>query len=154
MPRAALAALWCLAAAPAAGQQLTATEASAGALATLSARPFWGAAAALGRRLDNQTRVVGAGAAGMLGGNGAVRLEGQVQLIVNPSGRGGAGLYAGAGLAWQGALGVRGGGYVTALLGLESAPGARRGWYAEVGLGGGVRLAVGARWRRFPPWWR
>lgn len=138
----------------AAAQQLTATEVSVGALAALSARDFWGAAAGLGRRLDNQTRVTGLVAAGSMGGAAAARVEGTAQIIVNPSGRGGAGLYAGAGVAWQGARGMRGGGYLTALLGLESAPGARRGWYAEVGLGGGVRLALGLRWRRFPPWWR
>lgn len=127
---------------------------SAGVCALVSGRDFVGAAGSMGRRVDNQTRVVGTAVAGMLGSDPAVRVEAQAQLIVNPSGRGGAGLYAGAGVAWQGATGVPGGGYLTALLGLESAPGARRGWYAEIGLGGGVRLALGARWRRFPPWWR
>jgi hypothetical protein len=139
---------------PAGAQQLTATEISAGAIAALSARDFWGAAAGLGRRVDNQARVAGVAAVGLLGNHAGVRLETSAQLIINPSGRGGAGLYAGAGVLWQGARGVRGSGYVTALVGLESAPGARRGWYAEVGLGGGVRLALGRRWRRFPPWWR
>jgi hypothetical protein len=145
--------LW-LAAVPARAQQLTATEISAGVLGAVSSRDFWGAAVGLGRRLDNQSRVTGVVAVGALATDPAVRLEVAAQLIVNPSGRGGAGLYAGAGLAWQGAVGVHGGGYITALLGLESAPGARRGWFAEVGLGGGVRLALGLRWRRFPPWWR
>jgi hypothetical protein len=49
---------------------------------------------------------------------------------------------------------VHGAGYITALVGIEKAPGARRGWFAEVGLGGGLRVALGMRWRRFPPWWR
>lgn len=140
--------------APAAAQQLTATEISAGVLAAISAQAFGGAAVGLGRRLDNQTRLSGIAAVGMLGMAAAGRVEGTAQIIVNPSGRGGAGLYAGAGVAWQGAHGARGGAYLTAVLGLESAPGARRGWYGEVGLGGGVRLALGLRWRRFPPWWR
>ena len=143
------------AAAPAAAaQQLTATEVSLGAFAAFSALDFVGAGAGLGRRLDNQTRVAGSAAAGVLDGNAAVRVETTAQLIINPSGRGGLGLYAGAGVAWQGAMGVPGGGYITALIGLEAAPGARRGWYAELGLGGGARLACGLRWRRFPPWWR
>lgn len=143
-----------LAPAPAATQQLTATEVSAGVITAISARVFGGAAVGLGRRLDNQTRVSGLVAAGMVGAAAAARVEGTAQIIVNPSGRGGAGLYAGAGVAWQGARGMRGGGYITAIVGLESAPGARRGWHAEIGLGGGVRLALGLRWRRFPPWWR
>lgn len=140
--------------APARAQQLTATEVSTGAIAAVSAHDFWGAAAGLGHRVDAQTRVTGLAAVGVLGRRAGLRLEAAAQIIVNPSGRGGAGLYAGAGVAWQSARGMRGSGYVTALVGLESAPGARRGWYAEVGLGGGVRLALGLRWRRFPPWWR
>jgi hypothetical protein len=151
-PLAALLAATALA--PAGAQQLTATEVSAGALVAVSAHDFWGATVGLGRRVDSQTRVAGLAAVGMLGIHAGVRLETVAQLIINPSGRGGAGLYAGAGVLWQSARGMRGSGYVTALVGLESAPGARRGWYAEVGLGGGVRMALGRRWRRFPPWWR
>src|SRR5205823_2727949 len=30
---------------------------------------------------------------------------------------------------------------------------ATAGWYAELGLAGGVRIAGGRRWRRFPSWW-
>jgi hypothetical protein len=39
--------------------------------------------------------------------------------------------------------------YVLLVIGLETAPGARRGWFAEVGIGGGVRVAAGyrIRWR-------
>ena len=151
---AALLCVWLVSPAPAPAQQLTATEISAGVLGAVSSNDFWGVAAGLGRRVDNQTRVTAVAALGALGYSTAVRLEVAAQIIVNPSGRGGAGLYAGAGLAWHGAIGVHGAGYITALLGLESAPGARRGWFAEVGLGGGLRLALGMRWRRFPPWWR
>jgi len=32
--------------------------------------------------------------------------------------------------------------------GLEQNPGARRGWAMELGVGGGVRFAVGYRWRK------
>ena len=135
-------------------EQFTGTEVSAGAVAAVSAHDFWGAAAGVGRRLDNQTRVAGLAAAGIMDNKAAMRVEATAQLIVNPSGRGGACLYAGAGVAWQGAPGMAGGGYVTALLGLESAPGSHRAWFAEAGLGGGVRLALGLRWRRVPPWWR
>ena len=149
---AALAAL--LAAAPLRAQQLTSTELTAAAFAAIGDRPFWAAAGALGRRLDSQIRVTALGAVGVLDGDVGARAEVTAQLIVNPSGRGGAGLYAGTGVAWQGGRGTPGRGYITALIGLESAPGARRGWVVEAGLGGGVRVTLGMRWRRFPPWWR
>jgi hypothetical protein len=42
-------------------------------------------------------------------------------------------------------------GYVVLTLGIEGRPGARSGWFAEAGVGGGVRLALGYRWRRVPP---
>jgi hypothetical protein len=135
-------------------QQLTATEFSVSGLAAIGGRDFFGLAGAWSRRVDSQTRIAALAAAGSLGGGGAARLEATAQLIVNPSGRGGAGLYAGAGVAWQGGRGSPGHAYVTVLLGLEGAPGARQGWFGEIGLGGGVRLAMGCRWRRFPPWWR
>jgi len=57
------------------------------------------------------------------------------------------------GLAFAGAATTHGAGYLTALVGVEDAPGRTAGWYAEVGLGGGVRVAAGWRWRRFPSWW-
>lgn len=141
-------------AAPARAQQLTSTELTAAAFAALGARPFWGAAGGIGRRIDNQIRLAALAAGGLLAGRPGMRLEATAQLIVNPSGRGGAGLYAGTGVAWQGGRGTRGNGYITALIGLETAPGAKRGWVVEAGLGGGVRVTVGWRWRRFPPWWR
>jgi hypothetical protein len=141
-------------ASPARAQQLTSTELTAAAFAALGERPFWAAAGGVGRRIDNQIRVAALGAWGMLDGDLGMRVEVTGQLIVNPSGRGGAGLYAGTGVAWQGGRGTPGSGYITALIGLETAPGAKRGWVVEAGLGGGVRITVGWRWRRFPPWWR
>jgi hypothetical protein len=56
-------------------------------------------------------------------------------------------------LAFVGSERARGASYLTALLGVDQGPGARAGWYAELGLGGGVRLALGRRFRRFPSWW-
>jgi hypothetical protein len=79
-----------------------------------------------------------------------VRCEATAQFLLRPGEQSGAGPYAGLGLAYVGAQGVRGASYLTALLGVESAPAARAGWYGEIGLGGGVRLAVGRRFRHFP----
>jgi hypothetical protein len=37
--------------------------------------------------------------------------------------------------------------YIVLVLGVESNPGGRWGWFAEVGVAGGLRLALGARLR-------
>ena len=67
--------------------------------------------------------------------------------------RTGTSLYGGVGIAFAAATSERGAGYLTALVGLESAPGRAAGWYAELGLAGGVRVSAGRRWRRLPSWW-
>jgi hypothetical protein len=41
-------------------------------------------------------------------------------------------------------------GYLVLTLGVEAQPGAGSGWTFEAGVGGGVRLAAGYRWRWFP----
>ena len=57
------------------------------------------------------------------------------------------GVYGGVGLAYLAAQGISGRAYLVALVGAQRDPGGRGGWFAEAGLGGGVRVAVG--WRRF-----
>lgn len=52
--------------------------------------------------------------------------------------------YAGGGIAAVVRAGASGE-YLVVLLGVESRPGRRRGWFAELGLGGGVRAALGVR---------
>src|SRR5439155_629632 len=82
-----------------------------------------------------------------------VRLAATGQSVLRPGERSGVGPYGGLGLAFVGSGGARGASYLTALLGVDKGPGGRGGWYAELGLGGGVRLAMGRRFRRFPSWW-
>lgn len=124
-----------------------------GALGALARWTFSGAGLGVARRVGNQTRLALFAAGGTLDGAAALRLDGAAQFLVTPAARSGAGVYGGAGLAFQGARRARGAGYLLALLGLEGTPGRHAGWYVEVGLGGGVRLAAGWRWRRFPGWW-
>jgi len=135
-------------------QRLTATEASVGATAVLARRSFWGAELALARRPGGQGRLALAAAGGAYGGNPAMRLDASAQFLLKPGERAGTSLYGGLGIAFVGARSERGSGYLLALLGLESAPGRPIGWFAELGLAGGVRVAVGRRWRRFPTWWK
>ena len=140
---------------PAAGQRavLTATEFSFGGLGAFAASDFVGAGFGVGRRVSPQTRVALFGAGGTIARAPAARLEAMVQFLVTPAARAGAGLYGGAGIAVQTARDRHGVAYLVAVMGAEGAPGRRGGWFLEVGLGGGVRGAVGWRWRRFPAWW-
>jgi len=105
-------------------------------------RSFWGPELGVARRPGAQGRFALTLAAGDYEG-----------ALLRPGERVGPGPYGGLGLAFVGAAGARGAGYLTALVGVEAAPGRRQGWYAELGLGGGVRLSLGRRFRRFPPWW-
>jgi len=114
---------------------------------------FWGPELGVARRPGAQGRFALTLAAGDYEGALGVRVAADAQLLLRPGERVGPGPYGGLGLAFVGAAGARGAGYLTALVGVEAAPGRRQGWYAELGLGGGVRLSLGRRFRRFPPWW-
>ena len=125
-----------------------------GATVILAHHGFWGPELSVARRPGGgQGRVAFALAGGEYERTLGIRLEANAQLLLRPAERSRPGPYGGLGLAFAGASGVRGAGYLTALLGLEAAPGARQGWFAELALGGGVRLSLGERFRRFPPWW-
>jgi len=137
-------------------------ETSLGAVCLLARAGFWGAEAGLARRAG-QGRVAVTGAGGWQDGAMALRTEARAQFLLLPAtggggagGRGGgaaAGYYAGLGLAFAGAERRHGAAYLTAVIGVETAAWRARGVYAEVGLGGGVRVAAGLRWRRVPAWW-
>ncbi len=129
------------------------TEAAAGGMALFAHHGFWGPELGVARRPGGQGRFALSAAGGDYDGMLGMRVEGTAQLLLRPGDRVGVGPYAGLGLAFLGAESTHGAGYLTALLGVESAPGRAGGWYGELGLGGGVRLAVGWRWRRFPAWW-
>jgi len=141
---------------PAHGQRLTATEISGGAAAAVARRTFAGAEVGLAYRPGGQSRVALAVAAGTAAERPAARAQLTLQFLVTPAARTGVGLYAGFGAAHTTRRGSHGAGFLALLVGLEGAPGRRRGWqnwYAEVGLGGGVRAAAGWRVRWFPSWW-
>ena len=136
-------------------QRLPVREASVGGIAVTARRDFWGLALGAAHRPGGQARLALAVAAGASGPGGglATRLEATAQFLVSPAARAGANVYGGVGVAFVGARAARGAGYLTVLVGLESAAGRARGWYVELGLGGGVRAVAGRRWRRFPAWW-
>src|SRR5437899_1645608 len=138
---------------PVRAQAVSATEIGAGATVVLAHRGFWGPELGVARRSGGQGRFAFAAACGDYERALGVRLAATVQFLLRPGERSGVGPYGGLGLAFVGSGGARGASYLTALLGVDQGPGARGGWYAELGLGGGVRLALGRRFRRFPSWW-
>lgn len=138
---------------PLAGQGLTATELDVGPVATWARRSFSGVALGVARRPSGEGRVTMVAAVGALGRHAALRLELSAQFLVLPNARHGLSPYFGTGVAYVGARPYRGAGAVVALIGVEQAAGTARGWFGELGLGGGLRLRAGFRWRRLPPWW-
>jgi hypothetical protein len=84
-------------------------------------------------------------------GDGAWRGELLGHFLLAPRRRSGLGPYAAGGLSVVGGPVERG--YVVLTLGIESRPGSRSGWFLELGVGGGARIAAGWRRRWFPAWW-
>lgn len=137
----------------AAAQGLSATELDLGPLATWARSDFYGLSLGVSRRPTGQGRAALSVSGGALDGAAAFRVEVSGQFLVLPEAKRGASAYAGIGLGYMGARHYRGRGVLVALLGIESAAGRRHGWFAEAGVGGGIRLRAGYRWRRLPPWW-
>jgi hypothetical protein len=81
----------------------------------------------------------------------AGRAELVAQALTAPTRTRGAQVYVGGGIA--GVVGPADRAYIVLLAGVESRPGARSGWAVEIGVGGGLRLSAGWRWRRFPAGW-
>jgi hypothetical protein len=78
-------------------------------------------------------------------GRAVARGELLVHFILSPQRQKGVSPYALGGVA--GVTGAGTAGYMVVGLGVESSPGGRRGWALEGGVGGGVRLTAGWRWR-------
>lgn len=99
-----------------------------------------------GWRVDDRVRVAVLAGPGVSDGDLAARGELLGHLLINP---GAAStrprFYAGAGIA--GVVGPRDAGYAVLLAGVEQRRRGRDGWVAEVGVGGGIRITAGWRWR-------
>lgn len=132
------------------GQGLTATEFDMGTVATWARRDFYGVSLGVAHRPSSQGRAALSVAGGALDGDAAVRIELTTQFLVLPDVKTGVSPYAGLGIAYMGARHYRGTGALVALVGVEGPEGRRRGWFVELGVGGGVRLRAGHRWRRLP----
>jgi len=115
-------------------------------LALLQRAEWWGAAMSGAYRPGGKARLSVTLGAGRTAGDWSGRGELLAHLLLAPARRTGAGLYGFGGIA--GTTGPRDQGYLVLGLGLESAPARGSGWMVEAGVGGGLRLAAGWRWRR------
>lgn len=115
------------------------------AMGTAATADFVGAGPQVAFRPGGRERFVVTLTPGVLDGDPAFRGELLGQFLLNPRSRT-TGFYAGGGLA--GIVGAAEEGYVVLLIGVESHPGGRSGWMLEAGIGGGVRVLAGYRWRR------
>ena len=99
-------------------------------------------------RISRRTRVSAFLGGGVSDDRFSWRAEALGYFLISPDRRRGWGPYLGGGIAAAGGRTDRG--YMVLTLGAEGRPRGLSGWVAEVGVGGGVRLAVGYRWRWFP----
>ena len=130
---------------PVAAQQVL--ELGAQAIGTFS-DPVLAVAGGYGAvRTSGRTRISAGLNAGFADGELAWRGELLGHFLLSPEERRKPGFYFAAGLA--GVEGTVGRGYLILTLGLEARPRAASGWAVEAGVGGGFRVALAYRWRRF-----
>lgn len=129
----------------AAAQEPRGLEAGIELTSALASPVFAGAGVSLGVRPGGGTRIVVTAMPGVERRRLAGRAELLGHLMLTPAGRHGVGFYGLAGVAGQ--AGRRDGGWLVLGLGLERAPGLGNGWHVEAGIGGGMRISVGWRWR-------
>jgi hypothetical protein len=103
----------------------------------------YGALRTLGR-----TRVSLSLAAGTSDGKLAVRGELLGHFLLSPEERRKPGVYLAGGIAGIGGVVDRG--YLVLTAGVEQRPRGSSGWVVEAGIGGGLRVGLGYRWRHFP----
>jgi hypothetical protein len=100
-------------------------------------------------RTSGRTRISATLGVGVSGGDLAWRGEVLGHFLLSPEERRKLGFYLAGGVA--GVEGPVERGYLVLTLGVEERPGAGSGWALEAGVGGGVRVSLAYRWRRFPP---
>jgi hypothetical protein len=101
-----------------------------------------------GLRTSGRTRLSASVGAGISGSELAWRGELLAHFLLSPEERRKAGAYIAGGIAAvEGAVSR---GYLVLTVGIEARPRSSSGWALEAGVGGGVRIALGYRWRRFP----
>ena len=116
-------------------------------LGTRANSHFIGVGMGLGRRAGGRLSYQLSLTPGLVDRTFALRSEGILAFSLDPARRDGVSPYGGGGIA---ALfeAESADAFLVLLIGVESAPQAASGWFAEIGVGGGVRGSVGWRLRR------
>ena len=123
-------------------------EVQAWGLAVASRPALYAAGFGLAWRDNQRSRIAPALAVGMLGkGRLGARADLAFHFLLDPYKRDGTAFYGGGGLTAF-AAGGRVTPYALLVLGAERNPGGAGGSFIEIGVGGGVRLAIGYRWRK------
>ena len=116
------------------------------ALGTSASSRFLGAGMGVGRRAGGRLTYQFSLTPGVVRSSLAVRSEGLLAFSLDPARRDGVSPYGGGGIAVL-MTSESTAAFLVLMVGLESAPQTRSGWFAELGLGGGVRGSVGWRIR-------
>jgi hypothetical protein len=116
------------------------------AVATATAEQYIGGGVGYAYRTVGRVRLGLLVSAGSWEGDPAGRAEGLVSYHLSPFRRRGVTPYAGGG-ATVTFTDAESSEVILLVVGVESRPGGRRGWFVEAGLAGGLRLAAGLRWR-------
>jgi hypothetical protein len=137
-------ALACAAAAPASVAAQAGWEVQLQGLGTFAEQRFLGGGAGIAVRSAGRARLALAVNAGDRDGAFAGRGELVATYHLSPYRRRGVSLYGGGGVT-VGATADDTFEYLVLLVGIETTPGSRTGWFVEVGVAGGVRLSAGFR---------
>jgi hypothetical protein len=130
---------------PGAAQQIR--EIGIQAIGTASDPALGVAGVYAGLRTSGRTRVSASLGAGISGGDLAGRGELLAHFLLSPEERRRPGAYFAGGIAVvEGAVSR---GYLVLTIGVEERPRSSSGWALEAGIGGGVRVGLGYRWRWF-----
>jgi outer membrane protein W len=116
-------------------------------LTTLADEQFFGGGLGLALRTNGRMRVGTIVSAGNYDGAASVRPELLASFHLNPFKRSGVSPYVGGGVALV-LTSNESLEYLVGVIGLEWKPGSSRGWFVEVGVAGGVRVATGIQLRR------
>lgn len=117
---------------------------------TFGGQRFVGGGGGIAYRSAGRARLALALSAGARDSVFAGRGEVAASYHLNPWQVGGVSPYAGGGVA-VGATSDDVFEYAVLFVGVETTPGRRTGWFAELGVAGGVRVAAGFRIKRRPP---
>jgi len=114
-------------------------------MVTVPADPMIGAGLGVEVQVSSRVAVAGTATLGQQAGSTGVRWEGVVRYRLEPGRGSGVSWYGGGGVALQRFANVRE--YLLIVLGGEQTVAGSARWFGEIGLGGGVRGAVGVRLR-------